>query len=298
MDFHKASNDATAVAAVLPPLMLQAVHIAATIEQGVHGRRRTGRGDSFWQFRPYYSGDDIRRVDWRQSAKSDRLFLRQTEWDAAQSAYLWCDLSPSMRYASERRWPEKRDRALLLCLGLGHLLIRAGERIAWWDGDNPPASGSGAIERLTAEIAAARTAKELPDPGRVPAHAHVVMLSDFLVPLGELAQLVHALADRDVRGHMVAISDPGEDTFPFAGRIRFLGFEGEKSQLFGKSENLKDEYLAKLRAHREGLRQIARNAGWGMSVHRTDRPALEALLEMHASLADAYDRRGMIRGKT
>ena len=73
---------AEAAAARLPPLVVAAERVAATVMQGVHGRRRSGQGDAFWQFRPYLPGDDAARVDWRQSAKSDRLYLRETEWES------------------------------------------------------------------------------------------------------------------------------------------------------------------------------------------------------------------------
>ena len=108
-----------ALAAKLPPLLIAAERVAATVAQGVHGRRRVGLGESFWQFRSYEPGDPPQRIDWRQSAKSDRVFIRQTEWEAAQSAWLWRDGSPSMRYRSAPTLPEKRERAEVLVVVAG-----------------------------------------------------------------------------------------------------------------------------------------------------------------------------------
>src|SRR5262249_30048253 len=70
-------------AAVLPPLLVAAERVAVTVAQGVHGRRRVGQGETFWQFRHYESGDAAARIDWRESAKSQRLYVRETEWEAA-----------------------------------------------------------------------------------------------------------------------------------------------------------------------------------------------------------------------
>ena len=64
------------------------------------GRRRVGQGDSFWQYRPFLSGDGQSRIDWRASGKSDRHFVRETEWEAAQSVFLWRDASASMDWRS------------------------------------------------------------------------------------------------------------------------------------------------------------------------------------------------------
>ena len=102
----------------MPPLLVAAERVAATVAQGVHGRRRVGQGETFWQFRQYQPGDAASRIDWRESAKSQRLYVRETEWEAAQSVWLWRDASPSMDYSSAGisavRWPTKGERAELL----------------------------------------------------------------------------------------------------------------------------------------------------------------------------------------
>ena len=118
------------LAARLPPLLVAAERVAATVAQGVHGRRRVGVGETFWQFRPYQPGDAAGRIDWRQSARSAQLFLRDQEWEAAETVWLWVDASGSMAYRSAARLPTKQDRATLLVLALASLLTRAGERIA------------------------------------------------------------------------------------------------------------------------------------------------------------------------
>ena len=98
--------------------MVAAERVAATVAQGVHGRRRVGQGESFWQFRPFLPGDALTRIDWRQSAKSDRDFVRETEWEAAQTVCLWRDGSPNMRWHSAGATTEKAARAELLLLAL------------------------------------------------------------------------------------------------------------------------------------------------------------------------------------
>ena len=113
----------------LPPLLVAAERVAATVAQGVHGRRRVGVGDSFWQYRPFVTGDAASRIDWRRSALSDRVFVRDMEWEAAQTVGLWRDPSPSMAWRSDRSLPSKAERAELLTLALAALLFRAGEQV-------------------------------------------------------------------------------------------------------------------------------------------------------------------------
>src|SRR5208283_1743669 len=137
---------AEALGANLPPLLAEAQRVAATVAQGVHGRRRVGQGDSFWQFRPFVTGDPSGRIDWRQSAKSSRAYIRETEWEAAQTVHLWRNTSASMHWRSSRQWPEKIARADLLLLALAALLLRGGERAALF-GERAVAGRSG-LDRL------------------------------------------------------------------------------------------------------------------------------------------------------
>ena len=121
-----AARRAQALGARLPPLLVAAERVAATVAQGVHGRRRVGQGDSFWQYRPFVPGDAAHRIDGRASGKSDRNYVRETEWEAAQTVALWRDGSPSMRWRSGAAMPDKVEHAELLLLALASLLLRGG----------------------------------------------------------------------------------------------------------------------------------------------------------------------------
>ena len=293
----RAKAESAAIAGRLPPLLIAAERIAATVTQGVHGRRRVGSGDVFWQHRPYYPGDELKRLDWRQSAKSDKIYLRQMEWSAAQTVYLWCDLSPSMDYASKKDLPTKAERSLVLLLALSNVLARAGERVALLGDPEPPISGRAVAERLAdrlqhrTQVAQSRAdhdksaERSLPPPVLLPAHAHAVMISDFLQPIDEFRALIERFAARDVRGHLLQVLDPAEVAMPFLGRVRFGGLEREGELLMSRVESIRDQYLNKLDAHREALRTLARHAGWSFSTHVTDAPGAPALLALYQWLA-------------
>jgi uncharacterized protein (DUF58 family) len=289
----RAKAESAAIAGRLPPLLIAAERIAATVTQGVHGRRRVGSGDVFWQHRPYYAGDELRRLDWRQSAKSDKIYLREMEWSAAQTVYLWCDLSPSMDYASKKDLPTKAERAMVLLLALSNVLSRAGERVALIGDPEPPISGRAVAERLAdrlqhrTQVARnnAENERSLPPPALLPAHAHAVIISDFLSPIDDSHALLERFAARDVRGHLLQVLDPAEVAMPFLGRVRFRGMEREGEVLMSRVESIRDQYLAKLDAHREELRALARHAGWSFSTHVTDAPGAPALLALYQWLA-------------
>lgn len=272
---------AEALGASLPPLVVQAERVAATVMQGVHGRRRPGQGDAFWQFRPYLPGDAAARVDWRQSAKSDRLFVRETEWEAAQTVALWCQGGPAMDWRSDRMFPTKRVRGELLLLALAALLLRGGERVRLF-GLPRAFAGRGALSILAQSLPAAA---EVATDGRIPRHARAVLFGDFLAPLPQTRDVVAQLAARGVRGHLLQVLDPAEETLPFSGRIRFEGLGSAEEALVPRVEGVRALYEERLARHREGLAALAAASGWSFATHRTDQPPESALLALHRRLA-------------
>jgi uncharacterized protein (DUF58 family) len=276
------------LAAALPPLLVAAERVATTVAQGVHGRRRVGQGESFWQFRQYEPGDAAQRIDWRESAKSQRLYVRETEWEAAQSVWLWRDASPSMDWRSTPALPTKQARADLLLLALTALLIRGGERASLLGSGAPPLSGRIALNRIAALIgrpAGSEVATSLPAFEALPRHAQLVLISDFLSPLNDIQRMVARFAAGGLRGHLLQVLDPAEETLPFDGRVRFEGVEDRDEVLISRVETVREEYVGRVAAHRDGLAAIVRPAGWSFATHRTDRPPHTALLALYTALA-------------
>jgi uncharacterized protein (DUF58 family) len=283
----RAIADAERLAGGLPPLLVAAERVASTVSQGVHGRRRVGQGEAFWQFRRYEAGDPPQRIDWKQSAKADHVFVRQTEWEAAQSVWLWRDASASMVYRSQRRLPRKRERAELLLLALGSLLIRGGEHIAMLGAGDLPRPGRPALLRLASAMARENgTAGELPRAAGLPRHACVVLFGDFLHPLERLVATIREFTQRSIRGFLIQVLDPAEELFPFTGRILFAGSENEGEVLFGRAETVSASYRDALADHRRRLFAVGQAAGWLVLSHRTDHAPEAALLALHAAIAE------------
>jgi uncharacterized protein (DUF58 family) len=278
------------LASTLPPLLVAAERVASTVAQGVHGRRRIGQGDAFWQYRAYQPGDTTHKIDWRQSAKTQHVFIRENEWEAAQSVWLWRDDSPSMHYASQRNLPHKGERAGLLLLALAALLMHGGERVALLGEGYPPAVGRATLVRLAETLARDNQAgANIPAHDPLPRHAHTVLLSDFLGPMEEIEAAVHGFAGRGVNGHLIQILDPAEETLPFNGRIRFEGLEEEGTTLINRTETVRDEYVRRLAARRESLQALCRHRGWTFSLHHTDASPQSALLTLFGLLSQLRD---------
>lgn len=282
------------LAGTLPALMVAADRVAATVIQGVHGRRRVGQGDAFWQYRPFRDGDSAGRIDWRQSARSRQLFVRETEWEAAASVWLWRDASPSMQYASLRGLDTKAVRAELITLALANLLTDAAERIALLGSGMRPTTGRLAVRRMAEAMfderrpvdGKTRALASLPPLVPLPAHGSVVLVSDWLDPLDQIENVIRHYSGAGVRGHIVQVLDPAEEDLPFDGHVKFEGLESEGQHTVRRVETVRTAYSARLAAQREGLQRLARPANWTVHLHRTDKPPQTILLSLYLAMAD------------
>ncbi|WP_237216882.1 DUF58 domain-containing protein [Falsiroseomonas oryziterrae] len=270
--------------AALPPLLVEAERVAATVMPGLHGRRRAGPGEAFWQFRAYVPGDQANRIDWRQSGKSDRLFIRETEWEAAQTVALWIASGPGMEWRSSKEVPTKTLRAQVLLLALASLLLRGGERVRLF-GLPRPFAGRPALPAIADSLA---QMAPRPEDHRLARHARAVLFGDFWEPLETTRAAISALAAQGVRGHVLQVLDPAEETLPYAGRVRFEGVGAEIAPaLVPRVEAVREVYAERVQRHRAALAALAQSAGWSFATHRTDQPPETALLALHQVLAPA-----------
>lgn len=277
--------EAKGVAGGLPDLLIEARRVAATVISGWHGRRVAGRGETFWQFRPFMPGEAASRVDWRRSARDDHFYVRELEWEAAHMVWLWSDLSSSMAFRSKLSDVTKRDRSIVLTLALAELLAVAGERVGLL-GESDPLLARNAAERLAEHLA--RAEPRPPELRPLRRFTDVILISDFLDPLAETEALLDSIVRTGARAHLVQVVDPIEETFTYSGRTEFIDPESGLRHVVGRAESHRDDYQDRLAAMRDRLSTICRRLDWSFLIHRTDRPATEPLLALHARLADRH----------
>mgnify|MGYP000538227042 CR=1 FL=1 len=286
-----ATSDATGLRAEaetlgqsLPALLAEAELLASTIMLGEHGRRRAGQGDEFWQYRPAHAGDSARMIDWRRSARSDTTFVREREWQAAQSVTLWVDTSRAMAFASAGT--TKADRARLLALATAVLLLRGGERVGLSGQDTPPRSGKAQLLALTRALAAPDTSDDYgaPDATGIAPHGRAIFLSDFLGDLEAVETALARASDRGARGVLLQILDPAEEDFPFDGRTVFESMGGSLRYETLRAGDLRARYLDRLAVRKDRLQTLARAVGWHFTTHHTADAPLPALLWLYRAI--------------
>ncbi len=281
---RRADGESRSLAATLPRLVLEARRIAASVIHGLHGRRRAGTGESFWQYRRFVSGEPSQNVDWRRSARDDHLYVREQEWEAAHTVWLWPDRSPSMAFASKRAHESKLERALVVTFALAELLVAGGERVGIPGLMNPSASRN-IVDRMAQAMLHDHGARLSLPPSFAPSPlAEVVVMSDFWSPLDEIRATLAGLSGSGTRGTLLQIVDPAEETFPYSGRIEFIEPEGGGAVTAGRAENWATDYSMRLALHRDAIRAETDRRGWLFSIHNTGRSAAELLLFLHSGM--------------
>ena len=267
----------------LPALLAEAEHLAATLMLGEHGRRRAGQGDEFWQYRPAHAGDAARSIDWRRSAKSDQHFVREREWQAAQSVTLWVNAARSMAFTGSDDRAPKLDRARVLALALAVLLLRGGERVGL-SGMAPKPGRAQLLDLVAALDTDDQADYGEPDvTGMVP-HGRAIFISDFLGDPEPVETAMMAAADRGVRGLLLQVLAPAEEEFPYEGRTIFESMQGSLHHETQSAGDLRDRYLQRLAERKDRLSQLCAAMGWQYHCHHTGQPAQSALLWAYIAL--------------
>jgi len=286
-------SEAASLAARLPSLVVAARQLAQSVMHGVHGRRRAGPGENFWQFRPFLSGEPAAAIDWRRSAREDRAYVREREWEAAHTVWLWTDRSASMRFASPMAQAAKIDRAVVLGFAAADLLVRGGERVGLI-GLTRPLATRGVIERFAEAVAVDEglnaTRAPLPPAQPLKAHSKAILIGDFLSEDEAIRRCITALSAEGAEGHVLMIADPIEEAFPFEGHTEFVAADGALRLRAPRAQGMRQDYLERLQRHREAVRETCRDRGWSFAIHRTDRPAAEALLALRMRLEGPTSR--------
>ncbi|HZP68421.1 MAG TPA: DUF58 domain-containing protein [Pseudolabrys sp.] len=282
----QATVGARKLADAMPRLILEARRVASTVIHGLHGRRRAGPGENFWQYRRFVSGEPAQNVDWRRSARDDHLYVREREWEASHTVWIWPDRSPSMTFFSPLASDSKLERALVVAFALAEVLVQGGERVGI-PGLTRPTASRNVIEKMAEAIMHDPAERSSLPPSFAPSPlSEIVMLSDLWVPIGDVRGTVTQLSATGAHGHVIQIVDPAEESFPYSGRVEFIEPEGAGSVTAGRAEAWRNDYQDIVARHRAAIRAESDLRGWSFAIHRTDRPASELLLTLHSRMGD------------
>lgn len=251
------------LAAKMPRLILTARKTASQLTLGLHGRKKAGMGEEFWQFRRFDPSEDMKNIDWRRSARDNHYFVRERELEVAHRFNFHPDLSLSMQFGT----PDKAEVAIIMTLVLAEILHEGGEKIALAGVTNAFSSRT-MIEDLAGYITRADLTI-LPPMSK----GELIIITDSFGDLTTLNALMKAQ-----KTHIIVVNDIKEESFPYQGRIQFEEFEEALKYESGKAESLKEAYLVKLAEHRASLKDNVRKAGGTIHFYINHQPIIPFLI--------------------
>jgi uncharacterized protein (DUF58 family) len=263
---------------------------------GLHRSQSRGAGLEFAQYRAYEPGDELRQIDWKLYARSDKFFVREAERESPVAVWILIDISASMAQADATRPGYSRlDAAKAIAAAIADLAMQQGDRFGFMAlGDTglallPPATGPRQRDRLLLDLLAVRPARGFaadtqlgPLWERVSARDLVILLSDcFDEGAVALAEKLAAAGRETLVVEMLAVA---ERDFPFHGGHRFRDPEtGE--ELLADGAALRAEFLARFGAARAALHGRLDAMGIRHAAHVLDEPLdlpLRRLFGVHA----------------
>jgi len=265
----------------LPALMIMAEKAVQSLYAGEHSQRRAGNGEQFWQFRDYDSADRPQDIDWKQSAKGDRVFIRQKQHQTAQNVLFWLQQDRGMTIKSPRLAHNKAETAFIIALGLAMMVARGGDRIGALE--NPVRTGRSDKNLLHLGEVLFRHPKILPDgpvmpvSAALPRQASLCLCGDFMAPVESIDMALSALAARSDQGLIIQVLDPMEIDLPFNGRTIFKSMDGNTEIPIANVPSIRAAYGIRLRDHIKNVEAISRRHGFHHILHNTRTPVRETL---------------------
>lgn len=275
-------------AAELPALRAAADKAAKSILTGEHAQRKSGTGERFWQYREYTPGDRIQDIDWRASARGQRLYIRQKEWQTTQTALFWVQNNEAMTYASRNELPDKAEEAATLALALAILMTGAGEQVGLLSGAMRPGRTGTSLQTL-GEHMVVPDDEELPalQAQQIKTDSNIVLIGDFLSPIEDIEMQLSPIMAATENGMIIQVLDPAEYNLPFTGRIVFENGAKEKHHI-SNVESIRDDYKQRIDEHLAAVKKLCKQHQWHWILHTTDCPVRETLFDAWMMITHEY----------
>ena len=272
-------------------LELKARYVVIGFLSGLHESPFRGFSVEFSDYRNYQPGDDLRHLDWRVYARTDRLCVKQFMQETNAHVYVICDTSASMAYRGSDAWGSKLEVARLLGAALTWLMLQQNDAVGLLsagDGDGRPRfirpsqtpGQFGVMLRHLEQLqpaGGARLPMLLEDATRLVHRRSVILLfSDLLEPAESVEEGLKQLRFRGHECIVFQVLDRDEVEFPFEKASVFEDLESRARRRVSPRA-ARDGYLARfndfMAAHREQLRDLEMSH----CVVRTDEDPVEAL---------------------
>jgi uncharacterized protein (DUF58 family) len=273
-------------------LQLRAKAIVEGFYNGLHRSPYFGFSVEFSEYRPYVLGDDLRNLDWKLFARSDRYYIKRFEDETSRRCYFVVDQSRSMDYSSIGY--AKADYARTVAATLAYFLTLQRDSVGLVTFDEqvrdylPARHRPGHLHRMMMLLEQPTSGKQtdLPKPlehlaAIVKKRGLVVLISDLLAPVDQLAKSLGYLRSRGHEVLILRVLDPGEISLSITESVLLRDLESGQ-QIFVDPHTVRASYQQKFAEHEEALQKICLELSISLTRLVTDQPLEHALLELIA----------------
>ncbi len=263
----------------LPNLLSASSSLSKNILDGLHSTSFAGRGESFWQFREYQQGDTVTNIDWRKSASSKKILIKEKEKEISKNIFIYFDKSKSMHYKSSEKLKNKFFISVLLSLTLCRLFSRSSEEVYLFNEKNIPVNCSNNIGNFKSSFLLEKN-HSLPNPNYIKENSFFIIFSDFLYEITELSNFISKLKDKNVIGYLVQVLDPMELDFDFIGHNELVDMETKERLVFGNNNSFSNDYKKRFEVMKKKLIELCILNNWTNSRYTTNVKPAEILLDI------------------
>ena len=255
---------------------------------GHQGQRRSGTGADFWQYKEYQDGDNSQNIDWRKSAKGDTHYIREREWEKAQTIAIWVSRSRMMQFAHKSDPYSKAQYAAILAYILSAKFMAAGEHIKFINAQIKSLHSAAQLPHFAHSLAE-HCGKTIPhnksDVGQV--KSFPILISDFWEDLASVEKQIKQLSANNFRGLVIQVTSPAELSLPYKGRVILEPTSADSAENFtiSKIEDVKKEYTQRIETHQREIMHITNQYGCQYIHLSTARDPIDATMDIYRSLA-------------
>ena len=280
-DLLKASDQ---YASVLPKIIFDSAVLTRNIIEGLHASRFSGKGEDFWQFKEYRQGDGLSSIDWRKSAATNKILVKQKENETAKTIYFYFDKTKSMNFKSEKKIRNKYQIAVLLTLTLSRIFLKNRENVFHFKTYKSMVKCSSDLSSFTKSFLFEENYIRFPDKSLIANNSICFIISDFLYDIKKLKNYLINLKQKNISGFLIQILDPLEINFNIKENLILKDLETNAKLKVDESRKYKDFYDKKLNELHNNLKDLCQITNWSFLIHDTSKNIKLTILEIIKSI--------------
>ena len=280
-DLFKASDE---YAIMWPKIIFESSILSRNIIQGLHASRISGKGEDFWQFKEYRQGDSVSSIDWRKSAASDKVLVKQKENETAKTIYFYFDKTKSMFFKSKKDLQSKYQIAVLLLLTLSRLFLKNRENVYHFKTNKNIIKCSNDLSSFNESFLFEEQNINFPDKSLLVNNSICFIISDFLYDIKAINNFLINLKQKNISGFLIQILDPLEANFSIKENLILNDLETNAKLRVDESNKFKDFYDKKLKGLQNSLNDLCKSSNWSYVFQNTGKNITPVLLEICDSI--------------